>query len=149
MADLLASFGIDWRLLIMQTVNFGVLLVLLTYFLYKPVLRILEERKKRIEQGIKDASDAKHKLENAEQESVAIIAEASSKADEIIVEAKDTAVSKEKEIIQSAEARSAKIESDAKARAEESAKKIIEESNKEMAKMAILASERLLNKKLN
>ncbi len=149
MADLLQSFGIDWRLLIIQAVNFGVLLVALTYFLYKPVLNILDERRKKIEQGVKDASDAKHELENAELKAGEIIGQASGKAEEIVLNAKGVAEQKGQEIISEAQVRSERIEADAKARAQEVAKRALDGSNEEIARTAILAAERLLKKKLN
>jgi len=147
MSDLLGSFGIDWRLLIMQAVNFGVLLAALTYFLYKPVLKVLDERRAKIRQGIKDASDAKHKLENAEDEKSKIIGEATT-AENIISTAKGTAEEKGKEIIALAEQRGEKIETDANMRAKEAAKRALDGSNEEIARTAILAAERLLRKQL-
>ena len=148
MADLLGSFGIDWRLLLMQAVNFGVLLAALTYFLYKPVLKVLDERRAKIRQGIKDASDAKHKLENAEDEKSKIIGEATGTAENIISTAKGTAEEKGKEIIALAEQRGEKIETDANMRAKEAAKRALDGSNEEIARTAILAAERLLKKQL-
>ena len=149
MADLLQSFGIDWRLLIIQAVNFGVLLVALTYFLYKPVLNILDERRKKIEQGVKDASDAKHELENAEIKAAEIVGQASGKAEEIVLNAKGVAEQKGQEIISEAQARSERIEAEAKAKAQEAAKRALDSSNEEIARTAILAAERLLKKKLS
>ncbi len=148
MADLLGSFGIDWRLLIMQAVNFGVLLAALTYFLYKPVLKVLDERRKKIEQGVQDAADAKVHLDNAEQESGEILGKASGEADEMVQKAKGTAEEKGKEIIAGAEARSEAIMVSAQAQADEAAKKALDGSNEEIARTAILAAERLLKKQL-
>ena len=38
MNELFAAFGIDWKLLLAQGVNFGIVLVALWYFLYRPVM---------------------------------------------------------------------------------------------------------------
>jgi F-type H+-transporting ATPase subunit b len=149
MADLLQSFGVDWRLLVVQAVNFGVLLVALTYFLYKPVLNILDERRKKIEQGVIDASKAKEELDNAEAKAEDIIAEASNKAEGVVLSAKEIAEQKKQEIIAEAQIRSEAIEADAKAKAQEAAKRALDNSNEEIARTAILAAERLLKKKLN
>jgi len=149
MAELLQSFGIDWRLLIIQAVNFGALLVALTYFLYKPVLNILDERRKKIEQGVRDASDAKSALEHAEVQAGEIIGHASGKAEGIVLNAKSVAEQKGQEIISEAQTRSERIEADAKAKAQEAAKRALDGSNEEIARTAILATERLLKKKLN
>lgn len=148
MADVLASFGIDWHLLIIQAVNFAVLLVALTYFLYKPVTKILDERRKKIEQGVHDAAEAARTLENAEGVAEEIVGKASTEAESIVAAAKGRGEEKAKEIVEGATLRGARIEEDAKAKAAEAARKALEESNEEIARTAILAAERLLRKKL-
>ncbi len=148
MVDLLNSFGVDWRLLIIQAVNFGVLLVALTYFLYKPVLTILDKRQKSIEQGVKDAAEAKTNLAEADKKADNIVGKATSRADEIIVTAKDAAQQKGKGIVEEATLRGERIEQDAKAKAVEAAKRALDGSNEQIARTAILAAERLLKKQL-
>ena len=149
MVDLLHSFGVDWRLLIIQAVNFGVLLVALTYFLYKPILNVLDERRKKIEQGVRDASKAKEELETADVKAQEIVGEATGKAEEIVLNAKGVAEQKQQEIVADAQNRSERILVDAEAKAAEAAKRALNGSNEEIARTAILAVERLLNKKLN
>ncbi len=149
MSDLLASFGINWKLLIIQAINFGFLLVVLTYLLYKPILRILDERRSKIEQGVKSAEEADLKLARAEKDAREMVAEASIKADEIIKKSKRTAEVEREKIIEEANERSEKIKKDALLRAEELAKRTMDENNKEIARVAILAAERLLRKKLS
>jgi F0F1-type ATP synthase membrane subunit b/b' len=58
MDAILTTFGIDWHLLLLQGINFGILLAGLTYFLYKPVMRMLEERSNTVRQGVEDAHKA-------------------------------------------------------------------------------------------
>ena len=48
MAQVLSTFGIDWRLLIVNAVNFALVLLALWYFLYAPVMRMLESRRERV-----------------------------------------------------------------------------------------------------
>lgn len=43
--------------IIFQIINFSVILGLLSYLLYKPILKVFEERSKRIEEGQKAAQD--------------------------------------------------------------------------------------------
>ena len=148
MTDLIQLFGVDWKLLVIQAVNFGVLLAALTYFLYRPILNVLDERRKKIEQGVLDAANAKKNLDAAQSEKNTIIGQATNEAGEIITKAKQAAEEKGKGIITDAEARSEKIESDAQLKAKEAAKRALDGSNKEIAQTAILAAERLLNKKL-
>jgi F-type H+-transporting ATPase subunit b len=48
MEEITKVFGIDWRLFIIQAINFGLVVFLLSKFLYKPILNVIEERRKII-----------------------------------------------------------------------------------------------------
>ncbi len=63
--ELLAKLGVDWRLLVAQLINFGILLAVLYKFLYKPVLKLLHERSAKIEDGLKNAEAVEVKLKEA------------------------------------------------------------------------------------
>jgi len=57
------GLGIDWQLLIAEIINFVILLLILKRFLYKPFLRLLEQRRVKIEEGIKKAEEAEKSLQ--------------------------------------------------------------------------------------
>jgi len=67
MEAFIEQFGIDWRLLVSQVVNFFLVLVVLRMFVYKPVSAMLRERKERVEQGIAKAQEADLRLQNAQE----------------------------------------------------------------------------------
>ena len=52
MQELFHSLGIDWKLLLAQGTNFLVVLIVLTFVLWKPLIRVLNERRKKIEAGL-------------------------------------------------------------------------------------------------
>ncbi len=56
MQELFTKLGIDWRLLIAQIINFTVLLFVLYRFLYRPMLSLLEKRRKKIEKSLEEAA---------------------------------------------------------------------------------------------
>ncbi|MBI4239732.1 F0F1 ATP synthase subunit B [Candidatus Uhrbacteria bacterium] len=64
--EILEKLGIDWRILIAQIVNFGVLLFVLHRFLYKPVLAILQKRADTIEKSLGDARALEERLKASE-----------------------------------------------------------------------------------
>jgi len=66
MAELLEKLGLDWKLLLAQAVNFLAILFVLRLAAYKPIMRLLEARKKKIEQGLIDAKSAAEKLHAAQ-----------------------------------------------------------------------------------
>ncbi len=48
----ISALGIDARVLILQVINFAILLGLLRWFVYKPVIALLDARRKKIEEGL-------------------------------------------------------------------------------------------------
>ena len=62
------ALGIEWPLLISQLINFILLIVLMRMFLYKPVLNMLNARKERIAQSMKDAERVSAAAREAEAE---------------------------------------------------------------------------------
>lgn len=62
MSQLLGQLGIDWRLLLSQAVNFFLLLVALRLLVYKPLIKLLRDRRERIEEGLAKADEADRRL---------------------------------------------------------------------------------------
>jgi F-type H+-transporting ATPase subunit b len=146
MDQLLEAFGIDWKLLIAQMVNFGVLLVALWFFLYKPVMKTLDERARKIAQGVEDAERATEKLAGADAEAAKVVAGADEKASGIVNNARVSANEEKARIVKEAEERAARVAADADARAKEAAAKALRESEKEIARLAMLAAEKAMRK---
>ena len=104
--DFLKDFGVEQILLLAQMVNFAILLFILKRFLYKPILKVLEERKNKIETSMKQSEQIQNKfeemgvkqqeiLDNARKESGQIIdgakSEAKTLASQIQIEASNQA----------------------------------------------------------
>ncbi len=144
MDQLLETFGVDWKLLLAQIVNFGVLFIALTYLLYKPVLKTLDERKAKIAQGVLDAERAAEAAATADADAAKVVKGAETEAEGIVSSARDLAGSEKARILKEAETRAAAVASDADARAKEVAAKALRDSEKEIARLAVLAAEKVL-----
>jgi F-type H+-transporting ATPase subunit b len=84
---LFAQLGIDWPLLISQAVNFFILLLVLQFFVYKPLLKVIKERNKKIAEGLEKAKEAEVRLFEVDQIAKAHLKKADEEAVQII---KDT-----------------------------------------------------------
>jgi len=101
MGVLLEQLGINWKLLVSQGVNFFILLTVLALLVYRPLLKTMEERKKKIELGLRGAEEVESRLKaidtvgTAEKEGQKRIQSALHEADKksalLIEEAKDIA----------------------------------------------------------
>ena len=67
MNEFIKQFGIDWRLLVSQAVNFLLVLIILRMFVYKPVAVMLRDRRQRVEEGIAKAKEADARLADAQE----------------------------------------------------------------------------------
>ncbi|MDR3582028.1 MAG: hypothetical protein P4L67_02010 [Candidatus Pacebacteria bacterium] len=103
MEQLVSQLGIDWKLLLSQAVNFALLLIVLRIFVYKPVLKLLHDRRAKIEGGLAKAEEAekrlhevdligKGKIKDAEHEAMGILKRTESDAktleEKLLAEAK-------------------------------------------------------------
>ncbi|MBT5338411.1 F0F1 ATP synthase subunit B [Candidatus Falkowbacteria bacterium] len=68
MDDLIKTFHIDWRLLIAQSVNFVIVIVVLGVFALKPLVKLMKEREEKIKKGITDAEKIEGKMLEIEEE---------------------------------------------------------------------------------
>jgi len=144
MNQLLAVFGVNWKLLLAQGINFALLLAILSYFLYKPILRIIDERREKIAEGVRTAEEAELRLKDAQTKAGEIVGDASREAESLVKTARSRADERGAEILKNAEARAQGIIGDASTRAEEEKRRAIKESEKEITRAAMLAAEKIL-----
>lgn len=147
MESLIHAFGIDVRLITIQIINFTVLAGLLSYLLYKPLLKILKEREETIAQGVKDAEAAGQALSAAEDEKKTIVSQAHQEAVEINERATGFAEESAAKIRATAEEEAAQKIKAAEERSRSLAEEAKRASEAEIAKLAVLAAERVLSEK--
>ncbi len=146
MGALFTTFGIDWHLLIAQTINFGILAALLTWLLYKPVLNMVKERERIITKGVNDAEESAKRLTETGVEIQARTHAAEVEASDIVEQARRAALDERAKLLKEAEARALAIARDADARAKETAVRSMRESEREVARLAVLAAEKIMKK---
>ena len=146
MSEILTTFGIDWRLLLINALNFALALLVLWYFLYTPIMRVLEERREKVSRGVKDAETAQAKLKEIETSRGATLAAAGKEADSILALARAAGASKERELSLQAESAAAAVLKDAQTEAQELKHRAIEESKQEVVKLVVLGMEKVMVK---
>lgn len=147
MEQLIHAFGIDTKLIIIQIINFIALMAVLSYFLYKPLLKMLQDREDKIKQGLKDAETANKAKEEAEKEKQTILSDAHKEAEQVSERAKSHAEEKRAAIVAEAESKAEHIMSQAEQAGVEIKKKATKESEAEIAKLAVLAAEKVLKER--
>ena len=148
MEQILHAFGIDWRLIVIQVFNFTLLAGALWYFLYTPVLKLISDREEKIRKGVEDADKASEALKTADIEKTGILKEAHTEAGLIVARGTHAAEVKAKALQDENADKIAKQIANAQAQADELKAKALKESEGEIAKVALLGAEKLLNEKL-
>jgi F-type H+-transporting ATPase subunit b len=105
--DTAQTFGWNWQLFLSQVISFTIVAFLLRRFAYKPILAVLEDRRRRIEEGLINADKIKKELAEAEKRYQEIVAKANADAQKMIDEARESsahlAERKQQEAIAAAE----------------------------------------------
>lgn len=90
--EIIKDFGLDPILLFAQIINFLIVFFILKKLLYKPVLELLSKRKTTIQEGIKQAEEAREKLEKVIVEEKNILKSAQVQAKKIIEDATNESI---------------------------------------------------------
>ena len=102
--EALHKLGIDFKVIIAQIINFGILFLVLRHFLYRPILNVLENRKKRIKESLEKAAEIEKKFAAAENDYNERMLKANKEAEGIVEGAKSEADKVRKSILEKAEA---------------------------------------------
>lgn len=119
-----AKFGIEAGPLVVQIVSFVVLALVVWYFGFRPLMKTVAERQKKIEDGLRFSDEMKAKLAQSEADYNAKMRQAAEDASAVIENARKTA----KETVE-------KAAQDTIARAEETEKRAAENVAREREKM--------------
>ena len=105
--DTADTFGWNPWLFFSQVISFVIVALVLRRFAYKPILNVLEERRRRIEEGQLNAEKIKRQLDEAKERYSEILAKANAEAQKMIDEARESsahlAERKQQEAITAAE----------------------------------------------
>lgn len=89
--ELLRKFNIQPQYLLAQIINFIIVAYLLYRFAIKPALKMIEERKQKIADGLQYAEEMKSRLSEAEKQKTETLKKASIEANKVIAEAREQA----------------------------------------------------------
>jgi F-type H+-transporting ATPase subunit b len=140
----LEALGINLGYLVSQIVNFTLLAVLLYVVAYKPILRMLDERRSRIEQGMKDAESAARKAADAQAEFERRMGEARHEAQNAIAQATIQAEKVREEILAQARSEAQQLIERAKEETRLERDQAMAELQAQVADLSILISRKVL-----
>ncbi len=149
MESIISTFHIDWKIIIAQIINFGIVFIVLYIYALKPLSKLMAERSEKISKGIKDAKENNIILEKTQKECDLILANARKEAVKIFEENKKEANSKREKMLSDAKLEVEKLVADGKQVLETEKIKIVKDAKKEIINLVILSTEKLLGSKVD
>jgi F-type H+-transporting ATPase subunit b len=143
------KLGINLGFLLFQIFNFIIVVVLLYAWAYKPLLNMMDARKKKIAQGLEDAHVAAEARANAEKDAAKIISDAQAKSAQVVREASERAETAGREIRAQVDAEIAKERADALVEVERERERNLSELRGQVAALAISVAQKLIGNALD
>jgi len=131
------TFGVDWPHLIAQIVSFCIVCVLLYRFAYRPILRMLEERRQQIAQGLANTEKIKAELVRTEALRQEVMDKANAHATKLIEEARAAAARVQEQETQKAIAIAEQIMVKAREAAAQDQARMLVELKREVARLVV------------
>jgi F-type H+-transporting ATPase subunit b len=146
---MLGGLGIEWPVLVTQLVSFILLFVILRFVAYKPILKMLDERSRKVKESLEQAEivkaqslhaeeEVKKQIQTASQEGQAIISRATQTSDEIRANAQELA-KKDAEILVEKARQAIKTERDS----------AVDELRQEFADLTVMAAGKVIGQTLD
>ena len=142
-------FGVEPKFLVMQVISFLILFGVLYWFGIKPTIATMEERNKKIGDGLRYTEEMQAKLAASHQESAALIKTAQFEAQKVVDEARRAAKEFGEKQNAEATARAADTLVKAQQAIELEHKKMLNEARSEIARLVVKTTEQVLAKKLS
>jgi F-type H+-transporting ATPase subunit b len=141
-----SDFGVDWPHLLAQIISFSIVCILLQRFAYKPVLKILNERRLKIAQALEDAKRSAAELAQTEIQRHEILRQAEERAAKLIEEARAAAARVKEQEIQSAIASAQQIIVKSHEAAAQDYARMLEELKREVGRLVVTTTANVTGK---
>ena len=145
----MGALGINLIGLITQVIGFVAIVVLLTWLLYKPLLRVLDQRSERIRESLEASERAREEAAKSQEEMQQQLEESRAEGQQLIAQARDVADRfREEELAKAREEISAQ-RSRAEADIQRERDAAIEDLRREFSGLAVVAAERVIRRSLD
>jgi len=145
----ITDLGINLPVLIIQLVNFTFLFIVLKMFVYKPILKMLDERRERIREGLNAADRGRERAAEAERQAQEQIEAARREGQTIIQNAQQIAQRLQEDGRQQAQQQAEALLERARSEIQLERDNAISELRKEFADLTISAAEKVIGQSLD
>lgn len=139
-----ATLGLNGQLFVIQLVNFAIVVAILWFLILKPLVRILEDRKKIVDESIVNAKKVENEVQETNKRYQERMDEATVKANVIAAKSQSDAEIIAKEVKEKAKKEVEELIAKSKQIIESDRKKMLEDVKKDVVDMVIASTEQVL-----
>lgn len=144
MSELFSQLGINWMLLLAQIINFAILAYILTRFLYKPVIKMLNERKERVANDLEKSKNLEERIRDIEIAKDEVLASSRREGEKLIKQSEKSAAEIKDTLLKETSNEVARIKEDSKKQIESDRQKTMDELKKELGSLVALSVEKAM-----
>ncbi len=145
----LGMLGINLKIFIAQMINFIIVLLVLWKWVYTPLVRLLDERSKRVEMSMKHADRIEQRMKEIEEEQTRVVHQAKSEAAAILDQARADGEQRKTELLASAKADVERVVRQGKERLQVEKTNMLREAKSEIVEIAIAAATKVLKESIS
>lgn len=131
------KLGIDWKILIAQTISFSVVFFVLWKFAYGPIFAMLQARREKIATALANAEKIKTDVARTEVERQKVLADAGDQADKLIADAREAAARVREQETQKAIAAAEQIVTKAREAAAQERSQMLADLKREVGRLVV------------
>jgi F-type H+-transporting ATPase subunit b len=146
--QLASTFGVDWPHLGAQIISFGIVCILLHRYAYRPILKMLDERREQIALGQANAEQIKAELARTEAQREEVMLRANAQATQFIEEAHAAAARVQQQETQKAIATAEQIIVKSRQAAEQEYARMLAELKREIGRLVLQTTASVIAKTL-
>lgn len=142
--EILEQFGIEWKLLIVQLINFGIFFLVFWKLVLPRLKKFMDDRAHGIKDSLQEADRAAKSAEDAEAAREETLAAATRDADQLLADAREQAADQASEMIEQARQEASRVIEDGKAQLEAERVKLRAELRAELSGLTVAMTKKVL-----
>lgn len=147
--ELLSTLGVNMQLLLAQIVNFAIIMGVLLFFVYRPILRLVDSRRETIKKSMEDAKDIEKQKRDIEHFKTEQMRKADQEMAQILDKAKKQAETVKQDMLVKAQQEASALVEKAKETLQNERKKLLEEARGTLAGVAVKLAQAVLEREFS
>lgn len=140
------ALGIQWKILVAQTISFAIVFFVLWRFAYRPIFAMLQARREKIAEALANAEKIKADVARTEAERQKILADAGDRANKLIEDAREAAARVREQETQKAIASAEQIVAKAREAAAQERTQMLAQLKREVGRLVVQTTSSITGK---